>query len=77
MVEEFSQELVLSLKQENPRFASILEKHQQLDKKIDEIESGREHLSDFELESYKKEKLKLKDEAYTLLYKYKEETIAA
>ena len=77
MIEEFGEELVLSLKRVNPRFASILAKHKDLDTLIDDVEAGRGHLSDFELDRLKKEKLKIKDEAYSLLYKYKKELIAA
>ncbi len=71
MLQEYGSEVVSSVRQENARFASLYEKHRQLDKKIDEIEAGREHASDFELETMKKEKLKLKDEAYSILNHYR------
>ncbi len=76
MLQEYGSELVSSLRQENARFASVFDKHQRLDKKICEIEAGREHASDFELETMKKEKLKLKDEAYSMLNEYKREVVA-
>ena len=76
MEEEFGKEVIKALKQENPRFASVYEKHQDLKNNIAEIEAGREHASQFELENLKKQKLKLKDEAYALLYDYTKEVAA-
>ena len=72
MLHEY-RDIISKLKQENAHFAKIFEKHNELDDKIAEIEAGREHASDFELETMKKEKLKLKDEAYALIMEYKKE----
>ena len=72
MLHEY-RDIISILKQENAHFAKIFEKHNELDDKIAEIEAGREHASDSELETMKKEKLKLKDEAYALILKYKKE----
>jgi len=70
MLHEY-RDIISKLKQENAHFAKIFEKHNELDDKIAEIENGREHVSDAELEIMKKEKLKLKDEAYALILEYK------
>ena len=70
MLHEY-RDIISKLKQENAHFAKIFEKHNELDEKIAEIEAGREHADDFELEKMKKEKLKLKDEAYALILEYK------
>ncbi len=72
MLHEY-RDIISKLKQENAHFAKIFEKHNELDDKIAEIEAGREHASDIELETMKKEKLKLKDEAYALILEYKKE----
>ena len=70
MLHEY-RDIISKLKQENAHFAKIFEKHNELDDKIAEVENGKEHISDIELESMKKEKLKLKDEAYALILEYK------
>lgn len=70
MLHEYREE-ISKLKQENAHFAKIFEKHNELDDKIQEAEDGRAHLEHFELEKMKKEKLKLKDEAYAMIMDYK------
>jgi len=72
MLDEYK-EVVEELKAQNPRFAKIIEKHSELDKKAKDVDEGRLHLSDIELEEIKKEKLKLKDEALALILQYKKE----
>ncbi len=72
MLHEY-RDVISKLKQENAHFAKIFEKHNALDDKIAQIEAGREQASDTELETMKKEKLKLKDEAYALIVEYKKE----
>ena len=72
MLHEY-RDIISKLKQENAHFAKIFEKHNELDKQITEVEEGREYMDDFELEKLKKEKLKLKDEAYAMILKYKKE----
>ncbi|NPA03647.1 MAG: DUF465 domain-containing protein [Epsilonproteobacteria bacterium] len=69
MLEEFPQELIKKIRQENPRFDKILQKHEELKKKVKE----RDYLDDVELEKLKLEKLRLKDEAYAIVMKYKKE----
>ena len=72
MLHEY-RDIISKLKVENAHFAKIFEKHNELDKAIADVEEGREHMDDFDLEKLKKEKLKLKDEAYTIIMKYKKE----
>ncbi len=70
MLHEY-RDIISKLKQENAHFAKIFEKHNALDDRIKEVEEGREHMDELELEKLKKEKLKLKDEAYAMILKYK------
>ncbi len=70
MLHEYRDE-IHALKQEDAHFANIFEKHNALDKKIEDAEAGRTMLSDAELETLKKEKLLLKDEAYKTIMDYK------
>ena len=72
MLHEY-RDIISKLKVENAHFAKIFEKHNELDKAIADVEEGREHMDDFDLEKLKKEKLKLKDEAYAMIMKYKKE----
>ncbi len=70
MLHEYREE-ISKLKVENAHFAKIFEKHNELDQKIINAEEGREHVEHFELEVLKKEKLKLKDEAFAMIMEYK------
>jgi uncharacterized protein YdcH (DUF465 family) len=72
MLREYK-EIISELKVENPHFAKIFEKHNDLDQQITDVEEGREHMEKLALETMKKEKLRLKDEAYTLIVEYKKE----
>ena len=72
MLHEY-RDIVSKLKTENAHFTKIFERHNELDKQITEVEEGREHMSDFELDKLKKEKLALKDEAYAMILAYKKE----
>ena len=75
MLHEYREE-ISKLKIENAHFAKIFEKHNELDVQIDNVEAGREHMDHLELEKLKKEKLRLKDEAYTMILQYKKENNA-
>jgi uncharacterized protein YdcH (DUF465 family) len=66
MLHEYRDE-IHELKKENAHFARIFEKHNDLDQKIEDAEAGRSILTDMELETLKKEKLLLKDEAYKMI----------
>ena len=72
MLQEYG-DIILDVKAENARFSSIFDKHTELKKKITDAEEGREHIDTIDLETMKKEKLKLKDEAYALIMAYKKE----
>jgi uncharacterized protein YdcH (DUF465 family) len=63
--------VITTLKTENAHFAKIFERHNELDKKINDAESGKEFIEATELDTLKKEKLKLKDEAYAMIMEYK------
>ena len=56
---------------ENPHIAKQIERHAELNRIIDEVEAGREHMEELELEKYKKEKLHIKDEVYAAVLEYK------
>lgn len=71
MLHEYRDE-ISHLKQENAHFAKIFEKHNDLDQKAKDADEGRLSLSDMELETIKKEKLRLKDEAYKMILEYKQ-----
>ena len=70
MLHEYKDE-IHELKQSNAHFAKVFEKHNALDKKIEDAEADRVILTDVELETLKKEKLLLKDEAYKMILDYK------
>jgi len=72
MLHEY-RDIISKLKVENAHFAKIFERHNELDKTVTEVEEGRQHMSDLELEKLKKEKLRLKDEAYRMILEYKKE----
>ena len=57
----------------NAHFLHIFDKHNDLDDQITKGEKGDLPMTDMELETLKKRKLLLKDEAYTILIKYKQE----
>ena len=66
MLHEYKNE-IHDLKQSNAHFAKVFEKHNALDQKIEDAEANRVILTDVELETLKKEKLLLKDEAYKMI----------
>ena len=55
----------------NAHFLKIFHRHNELDEKIAEAEKGAVLMTDKEIETLKKEKLLLKDEAYGILVEYK------
>ncbi|SFV90932.1 FIG00710266: hypothetical protein [hydrothermal vent metagenome] len=71
MLHEYRDE-IHELKQQNAHFAKIFEEHNELDQKVEDAEAGRIPLTDVELETLKKEKLRLKDEAYKMILDYKQ-----
>lgn len=69
MFHEYREQIV-TLKQQNGHFGKIFDKHNDIDEKITEVDKGRSHMDQFELESLKKEKLKLKDEIHSIILKF-------
>jgi len=70
MLHEYRDE-IHELKQKDAHFAHIFEKHNALDNKIEHAENGDTPMTDMELETLKKEKLLLKDEAYKMIMDYR------
>ncbi len=70
MLHEYRDE-IHELKQQNAHFVKIFEKHNTLDQKIEDAEASRILLTNIELETLKKEKLLLKDEAYKMIMDYR------
>ena len=64
-------DLITELKQKDGHFHKLFEAHNALDDSIAKLEKS--HADQFEIESKKKEKLKLKDEIYAVIVKYKSE----
>ena len=62
-------DLITELKQKDGHFHKLFEEHNALDDSIAKLEKS--HADQFEIESKKKEKLKLKDEIYSILVNYK------
>ncbi|TDR82906.1 YdcH family protein [Paludibacterium purpuratum] len=60
-------ELISQLKQSDRHFGRLFEDHNVLDQRIQNAESGQEHLGALELEILKKQKLLLKDQIYAIL----------
>ncbi len=64
-------DIITELKQKDGHFVKVFDKHNELDEKI--IEMEKNHADQFEVEKKKKEKLKLKDEVYNIILKYKKD----
>ena len=72
MLHEY-RDIISDIKVSNAHFSKIFEKHNDLDQQITDVEEGREHMDKLALEGLKKEKLKLQDQAYSMIMAYKEE----
>lgn len=70
MLHEYREEIT-ALKTTDAHFVKIFERHNELDEEITEIEEGRKFVDDLELAEMKKEKLRLKDEAYAMILEYR------
>lgn len=66
MFPEYS-ELMVTLKQNDPHFAKMLEAHDELDRHITRLELDPVHAINDDLETLKRQKLKYKDRLYALL----------
>ncbi len=65
-------ELITKLKGANARFTSLFDKHNELDEKIAQMQKDNIY-NDAEVDTLKREKLRLKDEIYAFLSEYKKE----
>ena len=65
-------ELITKLKGANARFTSLFDKHNELDEQIAQMQKGHIY-NDAEVDTLKREKLRLKDEIYAFLSEYKKE----
>ena len=67
-----NRDIVTALKTSNAHFKKIFDAHNDLHDKLDKAEEGGvNHIDSIEIEKMKKEKLKLKDEAYAMIMDYK------
>ena len=62
-------DLITQLKTTDRHFLNLFDKHNELDQKIKNMESGVEPATSLTIEALKKEKLVLKDELYQILRK--------
>ncbi len=70
MFHEYRDEIT-KLKGSNAHFEKIFDEHNELDQRIINAENGLEPLSPVEIEVLKKQKLRLKDEAYAMIMEYR------
>lgn len=71
MFPEF-RDLISKLKTDDAHFSRLFDKHNELDQRIKNMESGIELATHTEIEVLKKEKLHIKDELYVILKKKSE-----
>ncbi|MGB6328760.1 MAG: DUF465 domain-containing protein [Halarcobacter sp.] len=64
-------DIITQLKQNDGHFVSLFEKHNELDELI--IQMEKNHVDKIEIETKKKEKLKLKDDVHNMIIKYKKD----
>ena len=62
-------DLITQLKTTDSHFLNLFEKHNELDQRIKNMESGIGPATNLDIEALKKEKLALKDELYQILRK--------
>ena len=60
-------DMITQLKQSNPHFTRLFNRHNELDHAIKQIETRVPGYNELEVETLKKEKLRIKDELYVLL----------
>lgn len=63
-------DLITKLKSEDAHFSRLFDKHNEIDQKIKNQEANIELATQQEVETLKKEKLKIKDELYAILRHY-------
>ena len=62
-------ELIIELKAKDAHFHKVFDKHNELDESIQKLVAA--HADEFEIETKKKEKLKIKDDVYSMIIAYK------
>jgi len=68
-------DIVTELKTTNAHFKKIFDAHNELHDKLEKVEAGGvDHIDPVEIEKMKKEKLKLKDEAYAMIIEHKKKS---
>lgn len=63
-------DLITKLKNEDTHFSRLFDKHNEIDQRIKNQEANIELATQQEVETLKKEKLKIKDELYAILRHY-------
>ena len=63
-------DLITKLKNEDAHFLRLFDKHNEIDQRIKNQEANIELATQQEVETLKKEKLKIKDELYSILRQY-------
>jgi uncharacterized protein YdcH (DUF465 family) len=76
MLEDYKEEIA-HLKQQNARFAKLLEEHQKLNELIDKANRKKVNLSNDEIEQLKRKKLLFKDEMYHMIIEFKKDRVEA
>lgn len=66
-------DVVTELKTTNAHFKRVFDKHNELHDQIEKAEKGIDHIDPLEIEKMKKQKLKLKDEAYAMIMEHKKQ----
>jgi uncharacterized protein YdcH (DUF465 family) len=65
-------EIVTELKTTNAHFKKVFDAHNDIHDRLEKAEAGGvDHIDHLEIEKMKKEKLKLKDEAYAMIMEHK------
>lgn len=73
---EFNDE-IHHLKMNNNHFARIFDEYHELDHEVNRIEQGVENTADDYLEQQKKKRLQHKDELFSMIKKYRAESVSA
>lgn len=73
---EFNDE-IHHLKMNNNHFARIFDEYHELDHEVNRIEQGVENTADDYLERQKKKRLQHKDELFSMIKKYRAESVSA
>ncbi len=74
---DYDQDIVKSLLHDSIEFKRLYDKHSRLKQQVQEAQTGRQDVNDFELERLKKEKLHLKDRMAGMIEHYKQSHTAA